>query len=237
MKNLFSKYQIALTTIFCLWLLLVVIKKFGFSFGVSLSVFFRIFLFLFVIWLVWLARIKRIEIYAIIRKIWEEAKDEFIIETKNTQKQVIRFFPRFLTSKISGSLSFFLVFVFTLFLLPWRLTKKFFKKYVFNQITLLFLAILGIFLDIFIFKFSSDLVILFLTGLWILLVRRYKFESKVSIAGALIFLIMCPFLLIFHWDVVAEKSAIWAYMFLVMGVVQMFIEYLREERKGAKKEE
>jgi len=48
---------------------------------------------------------------------------------------------------------------------------------------------------------------------------------------------MCPFLLIFKKNLIAEKAAVWAYMFLVVGVIQMMIEYMKEERKSAKKEE
>ena len=212
-----------LGSIFCLWLFLAITKKFGFDFGVNLSVFFRIVLFLFIIWLVWVTKIKWSEIYAIIKRTWGEIKDKFITETEETQKEIIRFFP--------------LAFLLTIFLLLWQVIKKIFKEYVFNQITLFVLVILGILLDIFVFKFTSDLLILFLTGLWILSIYHYKFEGRVSIGGALLFLTMCPFLLIFKKNLIAEKAAVWAYMFLVVGVIQMMIEYMKEERKSAKKEE
>jgi hypothetical protein len=227
MNNLFSKYQRALVTIFFLWLLLVIIKKFGFSFGVHLSVFFRIFLFLFVIWSVWLAKIRWLEISAIIKKIWENIKNEFVTETKEIQKEVHESLPCFLVGKTGTILSFFIAILFSFFILPWRLVKKIFKKYILNQISLLVLVSLGIFMDIFIFKFTSNLLILPLVGLWILSVKHYKFKSKVSITGALIFLIICPFLLILNWDTVAEKSAVWAYIFLVIGVWQLFFEFFK----------
>jgi len=88
--------------------------------------------------------------------------------------------------------------------------------------------------DIFIFDSTQDLVILFLTGLWILTVWLNHFEGRISIAGGLIFLAMCPFLLIFGKEAIAEKSAIWAYMFLAVGVGQMIVEYIREERRNAR---
>jgi len=223
MKNLFLKYQTASGTIFCLWLLLAIFKKLGFDFGVNLSVFFRTFLFLFVIWLVWVTKIKWSEINAFIKKTWIEIKDKFIIETKETQKEIIRFFP--------------LAFLLTIFLLLWQVIKKIFKEYVFNQITLFVLVILGILLDIFVFKFTSDLLILFLTGLWILSIYHYKFEGRVSIGGALLFLTMCPFLLIFKKNLIAEKAAVWAYMFLVVGVIQLFIENFKKEKESVRKED
>jgi len=114
--------------------------------------------------------------------------------------------------------------------------KKFLEKYkqsllLRNKFWILLLTGVGIFIDIFIFDPTWDLVILFLTGLWILVIWLYKFEGKVSLAGGLVFLSLCPFLLIFKKEAIAEKAAIWAYMFLVVGVVQEFIEYLRENRK------
>jgi len=237
MKNLFLKYQTALGTIFCLWLFLTIFKKLGFTFGVNLSVFFRIFLFLFIIWLVWITKIKWSEINAIIKRIWSEVKDKFIAETKKNQEEIIRFSPQLLTGKTGSSLSFFIAFIFSFFLLSWQLVKKIFKVYVFNRITFLVLVILGILLDIFVLKSSYDLVIIFLTVLWILSVYRYKFEGRISVGLALGFLILCPFLLIFKKELIAEKSAIWAYLFLVVGVVQLFIENFKKEKESVQKED
>ena len=111
--------------------------------------------------------------------------------------------------------------------------KNFLEGY---KVWILVFTGVNILFDIFVLKFTSDLLILFLTGLWILSVYRFKFKGRVSVAGGLIFLIMCPFLLIFGKEAIAEKSAIWAYMFLLVGVIQMIIEYIRKEGKDAKKE-
>lgn len=200
-----------LGTVFFLWLFLAIARNFGFDFGINLSVFFRTFLSLSIIWLIWLIKINWAQVLVAIKKALENVKDNFITETKETQKEVIRFFP--------------IAFLFTLFLFPLKILKKIFKEYVFNKITLIILVILGILIDIFIFKFTSDMVILVLVGFWIWSIWSFKLESRVSIGFALAFLILCPFLLIFKKDPIAEKSAIWAYMFLVVGVIQMFIEY------------
>jgi len=109
--------------------------------------------------------------------------------------------------------------------------KNFLEGY---KVWILVFTGVNILFDIFVLKFTSDLLILFLTGLWILLVCLFKFKSDVSISLALGFLILCPFLLIFKKGLIAEKSAIWAYMFLVVGVVELFVEYLKDGRKGAK---
>ncbi|MBU3957239.1 hypothetical protein KKI19_03150 [Patescibacteria group bacterium] len=115
-----------------------------------------------------------------------------------------------------------------------RKIRIFLEKYKF---WLLLLAGIGILFNIFVFTSISGLIIFFLIGLWIISIWLYNFEGRVSVAGGLIFLAMCPFLLILKKELIAEKAAIWAYMFLVVGIAQMFIEYLKEERKSAKKEE
>lgn len=110
----------------------------------------------------------------------------------------------------------------------------FLKLILTNYFFWLILGIFLIFLDIFVFRISSDLLILLLIVLWIILVYRYKFDGRFSIGLALGFLVLCPFLLSFNNKPIADKAAIWAYLFLVVGVIQLFIEYLKEERKDEK---
>ena len=112
--------------------------------------------------------------------------------------------------------------------------KLLFNKYKFSILPLTGIVIL---IDTFFLKFTSSFLILLVVGLWVLNIWLYKFEGRVSIGLALGFLTLCPFLLIFKKDLIAEKAAVWAYMFLVVGVIQMMIEYMKEERKSAKKEE
>lgn len=96
------------------------------------------------------------------------------------------------------------------------------------QFLILITCVVGVLFDIFFLKFTSDLVILFLAGLWVLTVRLYKFEGRDSIKVALGLLILCPILLIFKKDFIAEKAAIWVYMFLVVGVIQLVINELTD---------
>ena len=111
--------------------------------------------------------------------------------------------------------------------------KLLFNKYKFSILPLTGIVIL---IDTFFLKFTSSFLSLLVVGLWVLNIWLYKFEGRVSISLALGFLILCPFLLIFNKEAIAEKAAVWAYMFLLVGVIQMIIEYIREERKDAKKE-
>ena len=89
---------------------------------------------------------------------------------------------------------------------------------------MLLIAGVGISVDNFFFEFTSDFVILFLTGLWVLSLWLYEYEGRVSIGMGLGFLILCPFLLILEEGAVAEKAAIWAYILLVVGAVQQLVD-------------
>jgi len=86
----------------------------------------------------------------------------------------------------------------------------------------------GIFINIFLFLPIWDLLILLLIGLWAIDIWLYKFEGKVSVFGGIIFLSLCPFLLLFGKEPIAEKSAVWFFMFLLVGVIQMIFEYIKE---------
>lgn len=97
---------------------------------------------------------------------------------------------------------------------------------------LLIIAGNGILLDILIFKFGLNLVVLFLISFWILAVWFYKFEGRISVLGGLFFLILCALFLIFEKETMAEEAALWTYIFLMVGVVQLFVEYKKGGEKG-----
>ncbi len=99
---------------------------------------------------------------------------------------------------------------------------------------LLAFTAVGILVDTFFFDFTSDLVILFLIFFWVICVWLFYFEGRVSIGVGLGFLTLCPFLIIFKAEPIAEKSAIWAYMFLFVGVVQQIIAYRKEQSAKVK---
>jgi len=86
------------------------------------------------------------------------------------------------------------------------------------------LIALGIFIDVFVIRKYSDYTTILFTLLWIFAIAAYKFESRYSFAIALVFLTFCPFILSANMDFVAEKSAIWAYMFLVVGIFHSITE-------------
>jgi hypothetical protein len=213
-QNFFNFLNKILYSSLFLWVFLIILKKFNLKPEINVNLFLLLFIFL-----IFVLFPKKILIFLIL------SLNKINIYLKISKKKI----------KIESA-NF--PYLFSLFLREFlKFIKGFprFLKVVFaNYFLWLTLCILGILLDIFVFKFTSDLLILFLIGLWILSVFHFKLKGKISISLALSFLILCPFLLIFKKGLIAEKSATWVYMFLVVGVTQLFVRYLREERKDAK---
>jgi hypothetical protein len=60
----------------------------------------------------------------------------------------------------------------------------------------------------------------------------FNFNNKIPIVIGLVLLLVCPFLLIFKKEAVANGLAIWAYYFLVIGVVLQLIEFVKSPVSG-----
>lgn len=93
----------------------------------------------------------------------------------------------------------------------------------------------SLFLDIFVIRKYTDTTTTLITFLWILGVGAYRLESRHSFGVALLFLTFCPFLLSANMDWIAEKSAVWAYMFLAVGTVHAMFELKAEESPKVQK--
>jgi hypothetical protein len=196
-----------------LWGLLIFLKIFNLKPEINISLFFFLSLFLFLI-----LSFKQILIFLIL------FLNKINIRLKLTKKLI--------DIKSRNFLYLFPLFIrqFSKFL---KGSPLFLKFILINRFFWLTLAIFMILLDIFVFKFISDLLIFFLICLWVLSICSSKFKIEASIGLALGFLILCPFLLIFKKELIAEKAAIWGYMFLVVGVFQVFVKSLKEKRKDA----
>lgn len=109
-------------------------------------------------------------------------------------------------------------------ILPEKLKKIAWKNLSFLFIPYVCFVFIGIFADIFVIRKYTDSTIYLFTILWIIGVSSYRFKSRHSYGFALIFLTFCPFLLYAEMDWVAEKSAVWAYVFLLIGVLHSTIE-------------
>ncbi len=214
MKTDFSKYKKFLFNLLAIWLCLAILKIFKIDFGLNLFTFFKILLLLTFILIIFEVKKRWAEIRPLIKSFFLEAKgkvDKSLGQYPTFLSRVVHFFP-----------------------LIFRLAWRGFKRYALFKDILLAFCLFGILFDIFVFELSWDWFILFFTGLWAWSAKLHRFEGRVSIAGGLIFLIMCPFLLISQKEAIAEKAAVWAYMFLLVGVIQMIIEYIKEERKSVK---
>ena len=62
--------------------------------------------------------------------------------------------------------------------------------------------------------------------------QYFDFDYRLFIGFALFLLIICPFLLIFKLNTMAEYFAIYVYGFLVLGIVGYFFDNLREKLKS-----
>lgn len=71
-------------------------------------------------------------------------------------------------------------------------------------------------------------VIDFLILLYALMSILFILDSRYAAGAALVFLISCPFLIIFKEDAVAELSAIYAYYFLIITVIIQIRELKKE---------
>ena len=59
-----------------------------------------------------------------------------------------------------------------------------------------------------------------------------KYDCRLLVAIAIILLVACAVLLAEGMESFANRVAIWAYYFLVIGVIGLLIEYVREKPKN-----
>lgn len=89
-------------------------------------------------------------------------------------------------------------------------------------LTVIFLAII---VDIFFIKKSSDFIIFGLLAFYIACIFVYNLKSKLTLLFCLVLLgIMFVLLLLTGGSSLTEKSAVWLYFFLLIGIIQQFRE-------------
>lgn len=136
-----------------------------------------------------------------------------------------RLFTYFLTNKLSNIFgdpdirlnTFFFFLPFILYLV-FLLTEGLSYQY------LTLIALFFSFYDLFWLTKSYDFLFISHLFFWGLIVRRFRFESRVATVFALGFLVLTPVMLIFGYQAHAEKTAVWAYLFLCITVVQQVYE-------------
>lgn len=136
-----------------------------------------------------------------------------------------RLFIYFFTNKLVNlfgdpeiRLNTFFFFLPLLLYLVFLLTKGLSYQY------LTLIALSFSFYDVFWLTKSYDFLFISLLFFWALIARRFRFESRISALFALGFLALTPVMLLFGYQAYAEKTAVWAYLFLCITVVQQVYE-------------
>lgn len=113
-----------------------------------------------------------------------------------------------------------------LYLLYISIFHRYFKIKILKKLArpTIVIAIIAMMIDIFVIRKYADSTTIWLTLLWTAGVIAYRLDPRFSFGLVLVFLTTCPFLLVGNMDWIAEKSAIWTYMMLVVGTVQSIFE-------------
>ncbi|MFH1736634.1 MAG: LytR C-terminal domain-containing protein [Actinomycetota bacterium] len=64
----------------------------------------------------------------------------------------------------------------------------------------------------------------------------WRVDSRGAIAIAIGILVTCPFLIVMEQPTLAEQAAVSVFYFLVIGVIEQIVEYIREERAKSRME-
>jgi len=118
------------------------------------------------------------------------------------------------------------------FVAPFIILKRFLiPQATDKRLIFLSLVFLGLFIDFFITIQSVNLIIYLTIFFWVLVMIGYRIEEKANFMLALGFLILCLFLLILQKGAMAEKFAIWTFMFLLVGTMYsvLSLKYSREK--------
>lgn len=92
----------------------------------------------------------------------------------------------------------------------------------------------GIIIDIFIFRFNSELVLVVLILLWAIIVRSFRLNCFVAFKVGFVFLLLCLILKMKNNNFIpSEKAAIWSYVFIFLGIIQSSINLLRKNENTA----
>jgi hypothetical protein len=100
------------------------------------------------------------------------------------------------------------------------------KIFVYNFDSLL---IIVVFFDILIFQVFNSMLYVIIALLWLSSSNLNKSQSRKTFILAMILIILCPAFLAVSLEPTAEKAASWAFIFLVVGLIQAMIELKKEE--------
>lgn len=219
MKIHYPKFFKVIISLFSVLFTLRLAKFLGFDFALDLRYFFLIFLIPLSIFLVFEIFANRKIIKRYLESQASQKKTEVDLRAKKYQNGIIKRLPylsRGLFCNLTLFIGYLIAYSFTFFKL---LGETLFSRYLF-----LALAFFGILFEIIYLPVSIDSILIILILIWAITVYRFKLKGEFSIKVALILLPLCPFLLSRKQDFLAEKVAVWVFLFLVVGVLGMVWE-------------
>jgi len=167
-----------------------------------------------------------LEIIANRKFIWHTIKaqkkrkeEEFFQRSRKIQKKIISLSGLF-SGNLGQDFALIIGWIFSgLFIIKETLRVLFFTKYHF-----LAFSLFGILFEIFYLEVSVDAILIILLIVWLTTVYLFKFKGEISIKIALVLLPFCPYFLSRKMNFLAEKVAVWVFLFLAVGVIQFVFE-------------
>lgn len=92
------------------------------------------------------------------------------------------------------------------------------------------LFILGMFVDIFLLKNDANLLVLVLIFLLIFLMRFFFWGYDFFMKAGLYFLAVFPFFVWINAWAIAEKMAVWCYIFFFIAGVKLLVKVRKEQK-------
>ncbi len=96
---------------------------------------------------------------------------------------------------------------------------------------LLSATLIPIVLDIFYLHLNSYVLTFSIIFFWVLTIYRHKFGHQISASLGILFLAITPIFRIFELHSFAQKSGVWAYLFLCVAVIQKFYNFNKKNQK------
>lgn len=108
------------------------------------------------------------------------------------------------------------------------------KMTIIQSVMIMCFTIAGVLLDVFVFGISSDIRIFALLGMYVYILHRWRVRSDTTFGICLILLGITYVLFLFTVPMAfddprpipppAERTAVWLYLFLLIGIVQKWRE-------------
>ena len=231
MKSYFGKFRKFLGAFFCLWLLLQGARLFGLHFWIDISLLSRTLFFFILIWVIGEIRANRAKVSPLISQSWLNQRSRFIIQMETIRLGIISFSPKILSSRAGNIIVLPLTFV-VLGIKIIRRSVISVGRLIISKKGILFLSILGILVNVFSIDLRSNLLVIPLAGFWIWAAHSWRFKAKVSIISALALIFTCPYFMISGKEQIAQRMAVWVYLFLIIGLIQMCIAFPRFKQQN-----